>query len=186
MAKPRATTIQQRFGFQDDDLKTPKHDEMMLWLDACLVDVVGAILTPWDDGRERAREKGCPAEILSERPVPMLEGRTWEYPIADQKYGGSKYIIGFVDMRARYAAPHLSQWTSDNEWHWSNPSDYLYFEVKTTIPSLGELIRQIRMYQEYIATRERGRFYVVSPDARFKEPLHSQGIGFVHYPSGEV
>ncbi len=26
-------TLRQRFGFMDEDNKTPKHDEIMLWLD---------------------------------------------------------------------------------------------------------------------------------------------------------
>ena len=33
MAKPKAKTLQQRFGFIDADLKAPEHDEIMLWLD---------------------------------------------------------------------------------------------------------------------------------------------------------
>ena len=33
MTTPKAQTLQQRLGFFDDDLKQPKHDELMLWLD---------------------------------------------------------------------------------------------------------------------------------------------------------
>ena len=33
MAKPRATTIQQKFGFADTDLKKPAHDDMIIWLE---------------------------------------------------------------------------------------------------------------------------------------------------------
>ena len=33
MVKPKAQTLQQRLGFFDEDLKSPKHDELMLWLD---------------------------------------------------------------------------------------------------------------------------------------------------------
>lgn len=31
MARPRGQTLQQRFGFLDDDLKTSSHDEVMTW-----------------------------------------------------------------------------------------------------------------------------------------------------------
>ena len=34
MAKPRAKTYQQRLGFADEDLFKPKHDDLMIWLDA--------------------------------------------------------------------------------------------------------------------------------------------------------
>jgi hypothetical protein len=33
MLKPKAQTIQNKFGFLDDDLKNDTHDEMMIWLD---------------------------------------------------------------------------------------------------------------------------------------------------------
>jgi len=50
----------------------------------------------------------------------------------------------------------------------------VYFEVKATLSSAGELIRQIRMYQEYV----QGEWVVVSPDNRHRGLLESQGILF--------
>ena len=50
-------------------------------------------------------------------------------------------------------------------------------EIKTAIPSLGELVRQIRMYQTYLKVK----FIIVCPDDRFAEPLRSQGIHFYKY-----
>ena len=32
--KPKASTLSERFGFQDGELSTPKHDEIMMWLNA--------------------------------------------------------------------------------------------------------------------------------------------------------
>lgn len=43
MAKPKAKTLQQRFGFLDDDLKTPKHDEIMFWLDENSTEIIEAL-----------------------------------------------------------------------------------------------------------------------------------------------
>ena len=250
MAKPRASTIQQRFGFQDGDLKTPKHDEMMLWLDANAETISERIVgyeSSWllDDIQEleigatnavesakvSARENAADAvrrlEQLSsddfgwrtrceeartraidwanrllgwrlgdppEKPSIKVKKR-WEYAVVDQKYGGSKYVVGFIDMcvdvwnpclslaphepSAPYVGEHdgvLPNWAVMKNHH------SLLFEVKSTIPSLGELIRQLRMYQTYTD----GTFYVVAPDSKYKPTLRSQGIGFVHYPSGEV
>jgi len=31
--KKRTTTLQEKFGFMDSDLKTPQHDAIMTWLD---------------------------------------------------------------------------------------------------------------------------------------------------------
>jgi hypothetical protein len=50
----------------------------------------------------------------------------------------------------------------------------VYFEVKATMPSAGELIRQIHMYQEYV----QGQWVVGSPDDRHRGILGSQGIEF--------
>lgn len=43
---------------------------------------------------------------------------------------------------------------------------------------MGELIRQVRMYQEYV----QGKWFVVSPDGKFKDQLATQGISFIKYP----
>lgn len=66
------------------------------------------------------------------------------------------------------------------DWGWfqdqSRPC-LLNIEIKTKIPSLGELLRQIRMYQMH----QGGHYVVICPDDRFKEPLASQGITLIKY-----
>jgi hypothetical protein len=58
------------------------------------------------------------------------------------------------------------------------------FEVKTTISSLGELLRQLGQYREYLKRRDKPEYplFVVSPDARFADKIREQGYGFVQYP----
>jgi len=51
-------------------------------------------------------------------------------------------------------------------------------EVKPSIRSIGELIRQIRRYESVC----KAPFVVVSPDDRFANILRSQGIGFIKAP----
>ena len=58
---------------------------------------------------------------------------------------------------------------------WS--SGKAFFEVKTEIPSLGELMRQLQLYRQYL----RGNWFVVSPDTRFRDTLIEQGVGFIEY-----
>ena len=130
--EPGAKTIAARFGFQDPELKTPRHDEIMIWLNENIQSIL--------------KELGHP---------PAHKGRIeWEKPVMD-----GSYIIGFVDLAV---------------------NGYLYFEVKPSIPSLGELIRQIQMYRAYSKTGE--KYFVVSPDDRFRKMLESQDIGFVKCP----
>jgi hypothetical protein len=53
-------------------------------------------------------------------------------------------------------------------------------DAKSTIPSLGELIRCLRTYRTYCDWP----FYVVSPEARFAEVISDEGFGFIQYPDG--
>jgi hypothetical protein len=104
----------------------------------------------------------------------------------EQTVMSNKFIVGFIDMIVSYPGYDLDFYGKDfPSYVVHGLSDYYHhvcFEVKTTIPSLGELIRQINMYREYV----RSPFYIVAPDKKFISQLQSQGIGFVHYPTGEV
>jgi hypothetical protein len=63
IAKNRAKTLQEKFGFKDDDLKTPAHDAIMLWLDINIEQIaLKRFKTYWTDDEiqkveESAREK---------------------------------------------------------------------------------------------------------------------------------
>lgn len=241
MAKPKATTLQQRFGFLDDDLKTPKHDEIIMWVDANMEAILTEIINPnseWEIGKELQAEIDATPIAVNEfltnyakqtketsgmnyyrpsyledyankytqlsawnglgnmPPKPNLRAikKRWEQPIVSREY-----TVGFVDIYATYEMPCLSvkgieptgpgyshfALKSDKslpEWyiHWTDKA--VAFEIKTNIPSLGELIRQIRMYQTYLSAK----FVVVSPDDRFADPIESQGIGFYKYEPGKL
>ena len=54
----------------------------------------------------------------------------------------------------------------------------IYIEIKTEIPSLGELIRQLRAYKTYIPN---GYYIVVCPDDTHKEILEEQNFYFYKY-----
>lgn len=233
MAKPKAQTIQQRFGFMDDDLKKPKHDELMKWLDGCieekLLEWIGVssectaeeIVEAKQNAsinctariealkKELEKEKYYPAygekgeiekaekisnlekqiewaskpvEIPpspSKKPPVRITKKQWEKPIKS-----NDYIVGFVDMVVHFALPKitLSMKLSENGWkaEWGavySAENRIDFEVKTEIPSLGELIRQINMYKSYGAKN----IFVVAPDDTHREILQEQGIGFIKY-----
>lgn len=128
-------------------------------------------------------------------PAPKIEGTPiWEHPITNSGYGGKSFVIGFVDLLVRYQRPYLDldpgslhgqifyDWIRSEEplikpsyicWKSGNA----YFEVKTEIPSLGELLRQIQLYRTYF----HGDWFVVSPDTRYIETLAEQNVGFIEY-----
>lgn len=76
-----------------------------------------------------------------------------EHPITDRNY-----VLGFVDL---YVQSHG-----------------IAIEVKTEIPNVGELLRQINFYRNYFGGP---RWIVVSPDDRYKDVLKAQGIHFYKF-----
>ena len=145
--------------------------------------------------------------ITSSTPCFALTSKVWESPILDRGF-----TIGFIDLDVSYAEcaidwqPVAKAFNSFTREHGEGsintfPFPYVveqtktlnygqqsinrrYYEVKPTIPSLGEVIRQVRMYQTYTNRERHGEWWIVSPDARFREPLESQGIHFLAVPDG--
>ena len=224
MSEPKAKTLQERFGFADPDLKTPKHDAIMMWLDAEMGNILAGIVSEpeWRiepsftysrqlDEREQRAEAHREAlalrlQIISEVGAPekpeLFIRKIWEDPIQEVTfYNGRRkaYTIGFCDMMVLWRQPFIECLFDvepkfvDGLWRpvWSYKgsrirkpdhsleSDTAYFEVKPSIPSAGELIRQLRMYQAYTGN---AKWFVVSPDDRFRSIVESQGFGFIQVP----
>lgn len=206
--EPKAKTLQERFGFSDPDLKTPKHDAIMLWLDGEIRNVLATAFSPewvldWGtssplsiQGTARSLMARMAVDmrqqILESLNLPAQPGRTiwakWESPIMDRTF-----TIGFADMQVKWRdervycdfsvsypkeeVTYLSSSLSSGQ----GDERVAYFEVKPSVPSVGELIRQLRMYQTYTGN---AKWFVVSPDARFRSVIEGQGFGFVLVPEG--
>lgn len=199
--KTRATMLQTKFGLVDEELKTPAHDAIMVWLDqnmmknaqGCLNTKQRRILTEslrYADRYAREAIKDFPSENLSDKwIIPDIDEidpftvigvkKEWESPVMSKAF-----MIGFIDMKVGVTYSGFS-WTQKNGYSLpvfgerEHGADFM-FEVKPKIPSCGELIRQINMYKEYIPD---AYYFVVTPDVRFSEILLQQGIGTVKSPA---
>lgn len=219
--KPEAQTLQARMGFTDSDLKTPRHDEIMLWLEANLEAVckgIFAIPSPYTIHRDEAKvaqqrseitalveelriSKGIPFIAWQMPPpppvavAPLLEEVIFEQPVMN-----NKYTVGFVDLQCVFSWGEILKivddrgmsidrelvrvllyrdlWTPPIWQAWPRYSRVMAFEVKSSIPSLGEVIRQIRLYEQYL----KARYVIVSPDDRWADILARQNIGFIKVP----
>src|SRR4030042_1349778 len=125
----------------------------------------------WRSVRERDRRRQEEWKGLDPYPG-MRAKKVWEAPITAS---GNKYIIGFIDMLVDVRFPRSFEESKEGDMWWEDFASFA-FEVKTVIPSLGEVIRQIRMYQEYTTYTV---FCVVSPDSRAADVLRKQGIAFI-------
>jgi len=136
---------------------------------------------------------------LGDPPAPKLEVRCeLEQPILRRRYDSTD-IVGYADVvlwvRASrltagtapsddYGRPYLgvdakgyANWTAD----WSDFRSFA-FDAKTSIRSLGELIRQFKAYRAY----SKLPFYAVSPDSRFANDISDEGFGFIKYPDAII
>lgn len=122
-------------------------------------------------------------------PIWKATEKRWEAPILN---GRDHYVLrmgkieGYADMLVTVS--QKSAYCKDPEgievvkpsWSKASPNKIL-FEVKPTIESIGEVIRQIRRYECYVSAYA----VVVSPDDRFSKLLKEQGIGFVKATMGQ-
>lgn len=117
-----------------------------------------------------------PGEVPPRPPCKVLDVK-WEFPIRN-----GQYVIGFIDLcvivnKAELWLDGVDGATIAPCWKVGFDHTNLFFEVKPSIRSLGELMRQINLYRAY----EHSQFFVVSPDDRFRPQLETQGIRFVKY-----
>ena len=88
----------------------------------------------------------------------------------------SKFIVGYIDLRVTIEGQF---WDGDTK-SYSSENMEVYIEVKTAIPVLGDLIRQMRAYQEHQTGYWR-KYLIVAPDDRFVKTLNEQGFYFYKY-----
>ena len=155
--KKETSTMMQKMGFNDEDLKTPKHDELCLWFNQNYKQILKrnlfgdimihylhrtypSILKGYLDqnnpenlkGKELKEYERCKTEYdrISEYLLKHIEDSKlkWEYVFSKKGY-----ILGSVDF-------YISLGNSDIE---------LFIEVKPEIRSIGETIRQVNVYKDY-------------------------------------
>lgn len=142
-------------------------------------------------------------ELPPREAIKIIE-KPWEHPVTTQStsttgYVSSKNIVGFIDIKISFQYTQLTLTGIDLETKmvtdpikWSqttNKIDYkygcedgrnshsVYLEIKTKITSLGELFRQLKMYQEYV----KGDFVIVCPDDSERKIIEEQGYKFIKF-----
>ncbi len=182
--------MQQRMGFSDPDLTSAKHDEIIVWLVENCERVARSIgfksesTTSIECGLPALAEAGAMERFEQEKSskVPKFNIRL-EHAVMDKTF-----VVGFVDAVIEVSVPQFNIRMSRDSvgnriatCRWGEQVvDKFYIEVKPSIPSFGEFLRQIRHYQAYLGDV---RLFACSPDVRFKPHIEQQGIGFIVAPS---
>ena len=153
--KNRFKTTEKLWDLDDKQLKTPKHDAMVLWLmdkdnySQCLnIDNVIKI--------GENKYSLTDTKVLSE--VPIMSSPTFIAGYADLKITG-RYHDRYGDLLKSH---HV-------------------IEVKPKIESFGAVLRQINSYKKFINNRHT-QYYIFTLDSRFDSQFENQGIKVLHPP----
>jgi len=129
---------------------------------------------------------------IPDKPVITNIKKSWELPVTSGN-SNNKYTIGFIDFAASFRIPEINllgyhhEKEQESEYYnidiekfglnYTIKEKTIYVEVKTEINSLGELIRQVNHYKNYLP----GDYYVLCPNNIHQETLLEQGIKTIEY-----
>lgn len=180
MGTTKAKTLIERHGFKDPDKGSPEHDKIQEWV----YRNYERIITEMCDKNEYRQLPKAPWYIS------WAECK-WEEII----FSKTKSLVGFIDLKATvdfmddtgrinklielYGTSNVSidQWceVGGEKYH----EKIIYFEIKTAIDSLGELLRQLNVYRHH--TGDDAVFIIVSPDDHCVDILQEHGFLFYKY-----
>ena len=153
MATPRAKTLQERFGFLDEDLKTPAHDALMLWIDEYIPEIL--------------------AEVFSLTEAPVILSKRWEHVIMTER----DFILGAADMFVRAACGHTELVVYIEAKSKIDSLGTLLRQIRF-YQAGGVFDHQSRMGDSI-----RPKWLVIAPDDRFAAKIREQGIHFHKSPT---
>lgn len=205
MAKSREKV--QQLGFWDAEVTKPDHDTICLWAyknaelvfrAACpelfdhpwMSDEIH-VTRPHTDGAAHAKAKAF--ADLNPRTDPRITKKTIEYVLMSYTGHGKNLekIVGYADLLLETEIPQIFTTFKENPngygedefdgfalgWSRRNDAPRILVEVKSVLPTVGELMRQINLYR----TAFGGRFIVISPDDSYAQILKEQDVTFIKY-----
>jgi len=150
--KEKSNTVIERFGFKDEDLTTPEHDKVFMFL--LNRENMIKVIKDFSNGNLK--------DATIHRMV--IEG---EHAIV----GYNKYNIGFVDIHVV-----VEFYLCNNGERRVLNSRELGIEIKPYIKSIGELLRQINMYRSHV---DWTAWAIATYSIEYKDVLSGQGIHII-------
>lgn len=128
MGKDKTWKLDQTLKIDDEQLKTPKHDQLCLWVDNHINEIIQKCLMK-----------------RFKKYVQFIEAETillWEEPIKNDK----GFVVGIPDFKFCFSVWDGKTYFNDNK----NITHYGgIIEVKPKIRSVGETMRQLKLYKSY-------------------------------------
>jgi hypothetical protein len=150
------------FWLNEKELKTPKHDEMVLWTFNHAEEIIKLIL-------EHPSEKEFKDRIKYVKEIDYR--RTMEYPLKSK----TDFNIGFLDLLVQV----LRRNKFDEESSYYDLLFQIAFEIKPEVKSIGEVLRQFQFYKSNLQSNT--RLILVTGTKGLKEIFESQGFYVIEY-----
>ena len=145
--------LQTKFGFVDEDLKTPAHDSLMYWIDDNIPEIL--------------------AEVFDLTEVPKILAKRWEFVLKDKR----ESLLGVADMyvHARSAGKEHALFIE------AKPKIRALGELirQINIYKSGSEFK----VQTYLGDYLWPKWLVISPEDRFADMLRQQSILFQKSPA---
>lgn len=156
MGQIKAKTHLQKLAFLDSDKKESQHDIIQTWAYRNMKEII------------------LNTVMLNSKSNFEISKVNWEHTVM-YKNGNYKMVVGYIDLQTKIDGDFYFHDTKKFE----NTTREIFIEVKTKIPSLGELFRQIRAYQAYETSKR--EYIIIAPDDQHAEILREQGFHFYKY-----
>lgn len=186
--KSRFKTTEKLWDMDDKQLKTPKHDAMVLWL--MDMDNLSSLIDFPEKMRRYDKYEDIWDEYVWEKNILKSE-----YPL----YSNKNFLGGYIDILVYGAYRH-----QHDEYDFIVNNYYNIIEVKPYIDSFGAVLRQMQSYirmvesTDYHGNRlnfnsdaDRGyclnrtfNYHIFTLDDRFDAQFKSQMINVLHPPQG--
>ncbi|OEZ54226.1 hypothetical protein [Duganella sp. HH105] len=195
----------QQLGFWDSDVSAPKHDEITMWAFERAEDLAKRYVKfrgeAWFEKHSCAVGEQWPIDWvkrlhnefpgLEEPPAKrsklvvrreieaVLREREPEYH--PRQIPRNQRILGYADVLLHCVGERLSasKLVSSSEppgWDVYDSDFRIVVEVKSVLPTLGELMRQLNLYRQSCR-----HIVLIAPDDRYADVLAEQEVLFVKY-----
>jgi len=183
--KNKAVSLEKFWKLDDEQLSTPRHDEMVITLiqmtEGQLKELLGVHDTPESSLKGHAYELTIPPQS----EVPVLRHYRWD---------DTGYIIGYWDLVIEVCKTEWAKEKVGAETVFARERYYrICIEVKPVVDSFGKVLRQLQTYDQYPEYEDTDRWgdthnikkiyqeiYLYTTTKTFDTAFNSQRIHVIH------
>lgn len=183
MSKEKKPNYAEALTFNDPELTTPLHDEIMCWTDSNAAKICKQLFKSkllrscWEFPVFRQMRPWDKYKIPAPREFQLFNSNSFSVDTSPEFYREVLHTtppVTFCNEKVGHVDLLLSYETAKKN------IGYIALEIKPVVFSLGELLRQVQHYRSHLPVD----YAVVTPDTRFRSQIKSQGIYFVEYVPG--